>query len=125
MQMDKQDDISDDALDALFATARAQPPSMPDALKQAVLADAASVQHNLVKEARNQSATPTEGWRLVVDMLGGFLGVAGLATACVAGLLIGLSPPGVFADPEVWAIFDTALPVDSFDLADVFAEDIE
>ena len=80
---------NDDMLDGLFAQARKSAPEPSDALIARVLADAAA-QHApaLLKPV----ARPTLFARLL-DSIGGWPAVSGLAAATVAGVWIGIAPP--------------------------------
>lgn len=80
-------DKDDDALDILFANARATPPDVPDALMARILSDAADVQ----PEGR-------KGWRGWWRSLGGAPGLGGLVTATCVGFWLGVAPPAVLPD---------------------------
>ncbi|MCV2871393.1 hypothetical protein OEZ71_03695 [Defluviimonas sp. WL0050] len=81
----------DDGLEGFFSAARAYPPEPSEALLARVLADA---------EAARPAPVPVRGPGLlsrIGDLLGGWQGLGGLATATVAGLWIGYAE---LADPD-------------------------
>lgn len=82
----------DDDLDDLFAGLKARPPAPSDALMSRVLADAAALQPKTVAPPR---AAPARGglWSSFTAMFGGAGAVAGLASAAIAGVAIGLVAP--------------------------------
>lgn len=75
-------------LEALFATARADPPKVPDALMQRVIADAQA----------EQPAVRGAGWRGWFASLGGLPALGGLVTATCVGFWLGVAPPDVLPD---------------------------
>lgn len=83
-----------DDLDDLFAQARAARVQPSSGLMARVLADAAATQ------PQPAAAPPRPRFSLaaLVAALGGPGGMAGLATAAVAGLWIGLAPPAAVDD---------------------------
>lgn len=81
----------DDGLEAFFAAARADAPTPSDDLVARILADADAVHPAPVALAPRRSASPA--WRDVLRGIGGWPALAGLATATVAGLWIGVQPP--------------------------------
>ncbi|MEX0287356.1 MAG: hypothetical protein AB3N23_22340 [Paracoccaceae bacterium] len=97
---DKRDTF--ETLDELFAEARDPEPS--DQLIDRVLADAAEVQAGFEDEALPFHAPSL--FAQVREALGGWAGLGGLATACAAGLWIGIAPPSNWADPVVWISAD-------------------
>lgn len=70
----------DDALEMMFAQARATPPAVPEALMARVVADAVAAQ-------------PRQGWRAWLAGLGGLPGLGGLVTATCVGFWLGVAPP--------------------------------
>ncbi|MFN3972584.1 MAG: dihydroorotate dehydrogenase [Gemmobacter sp.] len=101
------DGSGDAALDDLFARARAARPVVPDDLMARVMADAAAVP---------QAADATAGWppqarparfrslgglrsvlRALAEVFGGAGALAGVATAGLAGIWIGLASPSPLA----------------------------
>jgi len=77
----------DDGLEALFAKARATPPTVPDALMARVLSDAVTVQPR-----------SRRGWRAGWRALGGAPGLGGLVTATCVGFWLGVAPPASLPD---------------------------
>lgn len=87
----KMTDPKSDNLSALLDMAAAQQPVPPDDLMARVLADAQALQPAPVAVA--PSVPARRGWESFVEMIGGWPGIGGLATAGVAGLWIGFAPP--------------------------------
>ena len=75
------------ALDDLFAQATDTQPDVPDALMAAVLRDAVDVQRSM------RSAPPKGLWATLLEVIGGWPAVSGLAAAGITGLWIGVAPP--------------------------------
>ncbi len=76
-------------LDSLFAQARTANPEPSDDLMARVLADADAVQPR-------PGVVPASGmgiWARILDTLGGWPAVSGLAAATVAGIWVGVAPP--------------------------------
>jgi hypothetical protein len=91
-EMDKKSDLFD--LDDLFETARTQNAAPAPDFMERVLQDALQVQTDAVVVA----APPRASWiRQLLSAIGGWPAVAGLATAGVAGLWIGVNPPNALA----------------------------
>jgi hypothetical protein len=129
---DHRSPLSDPALDALFAQARATAPAdLPDALSARLIAQAEA----MVPAAGPFTATAParRGWftalRDLLSDLGGAPGLAGLSVAGVAGVWIGFvqpeaaaGVPGLFwegaagVSPAVAILLDDATPFDDFDL---------
>jgi len=77
-------DFDDDALEGLFAAARANPPQVSADLQARVLADAQA----------HMPKAPRQPWhRALWQILGGAAGLSGLATAAAVGVWIGVAPP--------------------------------
>lgn len=93
--MAEQDDTE---LDQMFAQARAATPVPGDALRARILADAMTVQDGFAPALPARVHTPGPG-RQLRELLGGWPGLAGLATACACGVWLGFSPPADWADP--------------------------
>lgn len=89
---DKDDDME---LELYFRAARTTSPDPSDDLMARVLSDAALVQAFapgiVVTPPEPEAATSL--WRQFLNAIGGWSGMAGLCTATVAGLWIGISPP--------------------------------
>ncbi len=98
-------------LEALFAAARRDAPTPSADLMARVLADAeaAQAQAQAAPAARPTRPAARPRWRQVVDLLGGWPAMAGLATAGVAGLWLGVAPPAALLDLPL-AGFGTADP---------------
>ncbi|MEL7212761.1 MAG: hypothetical protein AAGK92_08880 [Pseudomonadota bacterium] len=79
-----------DPLSGFFEAARADAPQPSDALQMRILADADCT---LAKPA--SEVKPRHWVRDLLQGLGGWPAVAGLATATVAGVWIGISPPAL------------------------------
>lgn len=95
--------MTDDDLDDLFAGARKGPQPSP-ALMARILADA-------VAEQPRPAARPAPvrfTFRALIAALGGMGAMAGLATAAVAGVWIGLAPPTAVGDlaAALWTVGD-------------------
>lgn len=107
-------DGSDHELDRLFRAARADAPVVSDALFARILGDAAAHQPG----ARMAAAAPAPAarpglWRALAASLGGNGMLAGLGTAAVAGLMVGLFQPAALTAVSD-AIF--AAPIDQIEL---------
>ena len=86
---------NDEFLEDLFAQARKQDPHPSDALLARVLADADGVQVGMQPAL---TAAPNSLWVRILDALGGWPAVSGLAAATVAGVWIGVAPPSSVQD---------------------------
>lgn len=101
-------------LEALLDAARAQEPTLPDGLRARMLADAEALRPNTQTRPETRPETgPETGprtqprpraaapglWTQLGGLLGGWPGLGGLATACAAGLWLGLAPPAMMPDP--------------------------
>lgn len=101
---------NDDMLDDLFAQASAQPPAQPsDDLIARVLADAASVQPAPAAHVIGQPGL----WARIMDAIGGWPALGGLAAATVAGIWVGVAPPASVSDLTARLMGDT-VSVDLF-----------
>jgi hypothetical protein len=98
--MTEKPELNDNALEMLFASARAEAPLPSDALVARVLADAE-------RAAPVPAAPPVPVWRALFGAIGGWRGGAGLALAGVAGLAIGfVSPEALDAVAPGYALTD-------------------
>lgn len=88
--------LTDTELEALFSAAASDAAEPSQALMRRVLVDADGVAGGLTAPAPAQAAGPGLLPRLLSG-LGGWPGLAGLATAGVAGLAIGIASPGTLA----------------------------
>lgn len=88
-----------DDLGLLLQAAQRETLPLPDGLAARILGDAEQVQAGFAGRAE-VAARPGPGlWRQMMDMLGGWPSVGGLAAACAAGVWIGLAPPSFLPDP--------------------------
>lgn len=94
--MDKRE-LDDLELDALFASARGQDTLPSGDLMERVLADALAVQ-TLAQASAAPVAPRRRWWQAALAAVGGWPAMAGLATAGVAGIWIGVSPPESLSD---------------------------
>ena len=85
---------NDDMLDDLFAQARGAAPAPSDALMARVIADAEAAQPRPVAVS---VARPGFVAR-ILDVIGGWPAVSGLAMATVAGVWVGVAPPASVQD---------------------------
>jgi len=85
---------NDDMLDDLFAQAREVKPVPSDDLMARVLADADS----MLPSSGVMSAAQTSLWARIMDAIGGWPAVSGLAAATVAGVWVGVAPPASVED---------------------------
>lgn len=75
------------AVDRLLAQTADVRPEVPDPLMAAVLRDAVDVQ-------RAMRLRPQKGlWATVLDLIGGWPAISGLAAAGITGIWIGVAPP--------------------------------
>ncbi|UWQ61617.1 hypothetical protein K3723_12155 [Leisingera caerulea] len=114
-------------LEDLFAAARSQRPGMPAPLNAAILADAAREQTGF-RAARPERAVRQPLWRQLIEAIGGWPAMGGLAAASAAGLWIGIAPPSFVPDPVALAGYEntsTAFADDSYDMALMLSEDLQ
>ena len=100
----------DKQIEALFAAARQDRSELPDTLSQRMLRDAEQTQQGFARP----EAVVTAGPGLLGQIkaaLGGWPTLGGLATACLAGLWIGVAPPAFLPDPLDLVYSDDALSV--------------
>ncbi len=96
MSMNKDDDSLD--LELWFSASRKHTPDPSEDLLARVLSDAAMLQPEapgIVTTAPEPEPRPSI-WQQFTNAIGGWSGLAGLGTATVAGLWIGLSAPTTF-----------------------------
>ncbi|SDN42878.1 hypothetical protein SAMN05216196_101509 [Lutimaribacter pacificus] len=89
-------DRNDTRLETLFEAARGAAPKPSADLLARVLADAEAVQAAAAPVPRKSA--PRLRWRQFVDAIGGWPAMAGLVSAGVAGLWLGISPPAALDD---------------------------
>lgn len=87
--MDKRPELDDAGLDALFAAARRDAPGPSDDLMARILADAQAVT-DAAEAPVLRPAPRASVWQGILDAIGGWPAAAGLMTATVAGLAVGL-----------------------------------
>lgn len=111
----------DHELDQLFAAARQQRPTLPEALAVRIESDAEAVRlQRLVPRARRSA------WRRVFDGIGGWGGFGGLAAASAAGVWIGFSAPAFLPDPANYLLSqETTYLIADLSLDVVILEDTE
>lgn len=83
-------------IDALLAQARRERPAVPEPVQARILAQAEAEQARLLRMPR-RPAVPL--WQRLLDGIGGWPVMGGMATACAAGIWIGLAPPQILPDP--------------------------
>lgn len=88
-------DRNDTGLEALFEAARATAPTPSPDLLARVLADAEAAQAASVAPVRT---APRRRFAQLFDVIGGWPAMAGLVSAGVAGLWLGVSPPAALTD---------------------------
>ncbi|MCE8526144.1 hypothetical protein KBY23_12780 [Ruegeria pomeroyi] len=118
------DDMTD--LDWMLHAARAGRDDLPEALAQRMLADAAGVQASLTpRPVPGRDLHAHGAWRALLAALGGWRGMGGLATACAAGVWIGVAPPEFLPDPAqlVLGAQTETETLGFYDLADIISED--
>jgi len=92
--MTKENQLSDQELDDVFAQEAANEQTLSPALMQRILEDADQVL--AAQKAPEISARPAGQftlWHSFISAIGGWPGIGGLATATVVGIWIGFSPP--------------------------------
>ncbi|MBY6068206.1 hypothetical protein KUW17_15740 [Leisingera aquaemixtae] len=120
-------DKANQELEELFAAARRDRPALPEHLSAAILADAGRVQQGR-HAAGPARAARQPLWRQLIEAVGGWPAMGGLAAASAAGLWIGLAPPSFVPDPVALAGYEdsgNAVPYDSYDMAMVLSEDLQ
>lgn len=115
----------DDDLTQMFESARKAAPEPSSDFLARVLADAQAMQPaaaGVMTRAPLQRNSIAEFFSTLGDMIGGWPGFAGLASAAVAGVWIGISPPDTLIDPisavlggESSALFETLETDSGFD----------
>ncbi len=96
-------------LEALFAEAREDADQMPAGLTGRIVADADRVQTGF--GARHAPVRAPGIWAQIMQVLGGWPAMGGLAAACAAGVWIGLAPPSFLPDPAEY-VFETGSDLD-------------
>lgn len=114
-------------LEDLFAAARSDRPAVPEHLSAAILADAAREQAGFQPE-RPARAARLPKWRQLIEAIGGWPAMGGLAAASAAGLWIGVAPPAFVPDPVALAGYEDSSTVfadESYDIAVMLSEDLQ
>jgi len=110
--MNKSDD---QMLDDLFALGRAQQPTPSDALMARVVADAQTAN-------TPEPQAPRSVWAGILEFIGGWPSVGGLAIAGVTGVWFGVAPPASLSSFTA-DLIGTPVTVDLFgDTTNYFAE---
>lgn len=94
--------LNDDELDAVFSAARGEPIALSDTAMDQVMAAAIA---ELEDDTKQVSVKPVSWWRELVQTLGGWPAMGGLATAAMVGVWIGVSPPTALEG--MTTVFDT------------------
>ncbi|MFN3824174.1 MAG: dihydroorotate dehydrogenase [Pseudorhodobacter sp.] len=109
-------------LDDLLHEARIAPrPPAPAHLTDRILAGALSLQPGRPEPATaRQVRRPPSLWQSMLAAIGGGQALAGLSTAAVAGLWLGLAAPAPVA-----ALTETVWPGQGLDLVELLPDDVE
>ncbi len=87
-------------LDDLFGAARRQVTPLPADLEARIVADGLALQRSRqAAEVVAPVGRPLSGLGRLLDLLGGWPALGGLATACAAGIWLGVAPPQILPDP--------------------------
>ena len=114
MMMVEQRPFDEQELDDLFGLAQDNAPAPSDDLMAKIMADAAAVAaHNAPVAAQVAPVSPGF-WASVLAMIGGWPAAAGLATAAVTGVMIGVASPdtietltaSTFGEADAYALED-------------------
>lgn len=113
---------NDTDLERMFMAARQQRFELPDGLSDRMRADANAVQAQLTRPLQQETESR---WAQFKNLLGGWPGIGGLATACAAGVWIGVSPPTFIPDPVdlVFQQQDAVDLLDSGSLGEILTEE--
>lgn len=106
-------------LDTLLAQARTAPRDAPPGLMDRVLADGLALQSTRHAAAR-EPARRGRFWHGFLEAIGGRGALAGLMTAAVAGLWLGLAAPAPVA-----ALTESLLPAEGPDMVELLSDDNE
>ncbi|WP_439140832.1 hypothetical protein [Planktotalea sp.] len=107
-----------DDLEVFFEAAKSSPPAPSSDFMARVLSDAESMQPEalgVMQSMPPQQSGLKEFFSALSDAIGGWRAFAGLATAAVTGLWIGISPPAGLIEP-----FGSVLGTDTSALSDAF-----
>jgi hypothetical protein len=92
------DDAVDRELEAFFKAARDDMVAPSPQLLSCVLADAYALQEAPAAAVPRPAPLRRRAWRQILDAIGGWPAVGGLATAAAAGIWIGYNPPSSVED---------------------------
>ena len=110
----------DKELEHLFAQARAERDSFPDALAVRIETDAEVIR------LRRSAGESRRTWRQRLRDFGGWQGLGGLVAASAAGVWIGFSAPAFLPDPaEYLALDEGTYLMAELNLDDNYLEDAE
>ncbi len=121
-----ENDTEDSILEAHFAAARRVDADLPAGLAARMLADADRVQAARQEVGREARADGAGLWRQFLALLGGWPAMGGLATACAAGVWLGIAPPDFLPDPVGLMVAEQSSSVDlldSYSLSSLMPED--
>lgn len=116
---DKETSINAAELDRLLdELARTPAPDMSADLSERIVADAlAEMPRARIATPAGEVSAPRTGWlRQVLEMIGGMPGVAGLAAAGVAGIMVGYADLGI-GDTAAQAL---GLEIVDYDISDLY-----
>jgi hypothetical protein len=111
-------DNDNGGLGQMFAQARQGAEPMPKGLAQRIIADAGQVQAAIAKVGAPLKRPGA--WRQFLSLVGGWPALGGLATACAAGIWIGMAPPSFLPDPAQ-LVGGTGSEIDLIDIDNLFA----
>ena len=121
-----ENDTEDSILEAHFAAARRVDADLPAGLAARMLADADQVQAARQEVGQEGVTGATSRWRQLLALLGGWPAMGGLATACAAGVWLGIAPPDFLPDPVGLVVAEQSSSVnllDSYSLSSLMPED--
>jgi len=121
-----ENDTEDSILEAHFAATRRVDAGLPAGLAARMLADADQVQAARQEVGQQARADGTGHWRQLLALLGGWPAMGGLATACAAGVWLGIAPPDFLPDPVGLVVAEQSSSVnllDSYSLSSLMPED--
>lgn len=112
--------MDDEDLNLLFDAARAEAPVPSADLLSRIMADADAMQP--VPQAVPEPAPKTGWFTRLVDGVGGWPALAGLATATVAGVWLGYAAPGQIGTltETVWSTQAAGTGSNGYDVVDMF-----
>lgn len=107
--------MSKDELDLMFEAARTSPPRPSSDFLARVLSDGETMQPKPRAIAPAQKRSKRRNIFAAIQMIGGWPALAGMATAAVTGLWIGISPPELLRTPLDTAFGEAMLMPDAQD----------